>query len=162
MKSFYNILFSSLIFLAVYTNCVFSQNSQANWINYNQQYFKIQLAQDGLHRIPYSSLLQAGIPVDNIDPRWIQIFFQGEEQYIYIHGEGTSGIFDPNGYIEFYGQRNKSELDLEFYDNPNNCVNPDYSMYSDMTCFIAIFYKQSWITNVSDNNLKIARLMQDL
>ena len=157
MKSFYNILFSSLIFLAVYTNCVFSQNSQANWINYNQQYFKIQLAQDGLHRIPYSSLLQAGIPVDNIDPRWIQIFFQGEEQYIYIHGEGTSGIFDPNGYIEFYGQRNKSELDLEFYDNPNNCVNPDYSMYSDTSAYFLTWNfstNNRRFTNVSDNNFE--------
>ena len=81
-----------LFFLLVYTNYVYSQDSHTSWINYNQQYYKIQLSQDGLYRIPYANLLQAGIPVDNIDPRWIQIFFQGQEQYIYIHNEGTATL----------------------------------------------------------------------
>ncbi|MCK9254180.1 MAG: hypothetical protein GX793_08115 [Bacteroidales bacterium] len=138
-----------LFFLLVYTNYVYSQDSHTSWINYNQQYYKIQLSQDGLYRIPYANLLQAGIPVDNIDPRWIQIFFQGQEQYIYIHNEGTSGIFDPNSYIEFYGKRNKSKLDLGFYDDPDNCVNPDYSMHSDTSAYFL-----TWNTSINNKRFK--------
>ncbi len=141
-----NILVFILLFLTKFAS---SQSSEASWINYNQQYYKIQVAADGLYRIPYSNLLQAGIPVDNIDPRWIQIFYHGQEQYIYIQGEGTNGIFDPNGYIEFYGKRNKSELDLGFYDDPNNCVNPDYSFHSDTSAYFL-----TWNTSINNKRIK--------
>ncbi|HOZ30737.1 MAG TPA: C25 family cysteine peptidase, partial [Bacteroidales bacterium] len=38
-------------------------------------------------------------------------------------------------YIEFYGKRNRGELDLDFYDDPDNQVNPDYSFYSDTSVY---------------------------
>jgi hypothetical protein len=125
------ILIATLLFSPV----VYPQTAGNEWINYDQQYFKIQVNSDGIFKVTYTQLLQAGVPVNLIDPRWIQIFHKGEEQYIFIQGEGTTGIFDPNGYIEFYGKRNRSELDLDFFDDPNNCVNPDYSMYSDTAAY---------------------------
>lgn len=112
-----------------------SQTFGNEWINYDQQYFKIHVSNDGIYRVSYSSLAAAGIPVGSIDPRGIQIFHNGEEQYIYIQGENSSGIFDPNSYIEFYGMRNRGELDLDFYDNSSNQVNPDYSFYSDTSAY---------------------------
>lgn len=112
-----------------------AQSYANEWINYDQQYFKIHVSQDGIYKIPYSTLVSAGIPAGSLDPRNIQIFHNGEEQYIYIHGENSSGIFDPSGYIEFYGKRNRGELDLDFYDNPANQVNPDYSFYSDTSVY---------------------------
>jgi len=128
------ILFCILIFIEIST--IGKAQSYANeWIDYNQQYFKIHISQDGIYRIPYTTLLSAGIPVGSIDPRNVQIFHNGEEQYIYIHGENSSGIWDPGSYIEFYGKRNRGELDLDFYDNPANQVNPDYSFYSDTSVY---------------------------
>ena len=125
------ILISTLLVSPV----LYPQTAGNDWINYDQQYFKIQINSDGIFRVTYTQLLQAGVPVNLIDPRWIQIFHKGEEQYIYIQGEGTTGIFDPNGYIEFYGQRNRAELDLDFFDDPHNCVNLDYSIHSDTAAY---------------------------
>ncbi|MDD3740817.1 MAG: hypothetical protein PHH30_06200, partial [Bacteroidales bacterium] len=124
-----------LLLFTIASNDINAQSYANEWINYDQQYFKIHVSQDGLYRIPYSSLVSAGIPAGSLDPRNIQIFHNGEEQYIYIHGENSSGIWDPSSYIEFYGKRNRGELDLDFYDNPDNQVNPDYSFYNDTSAY---------------------------
>jgi hypothetical protein len=135
MKKLLRYIILFLIVSLLQSNFVFSQTYGDEWIDFDKQYFKIHVSEDGLYKISYSELLGAGIPVNVIDPRGIQIYYRGEEQYIYIKGEGTSGIFDPTGYIEFYGQRNRGESDLDFYDDPTSQVNPDYSFYNDTSVY---------------------------
>ncbi len=134
MKNIFN-KYIYVIILLYAVNTSIAQEYSNEWINYNQQYFKIHVSKDGLYKITYNELLSAGVPVGAIDPRWIQIFYKGEEQYIYIHGENSTGIFDPNGYIEFYGIRNKGEQDNLFFDNASNRVNNDYSFYNDTSAY---------------------------
>ncbi|HNQ66763.1 MAG TPA: C25 family cysteine peptidase [Bacteroidales bacterium] len=128
-------IFILLLLIIISGKYSIAQSYANEWINYNQQYFKIHISEDGVYRIPYATLLSSGIPVGSLDPRNIQIFHNGEEQYIYIHGENSSGIWDPGSYIEFYGKRNRGDLDLDFYDNPANQVNPDYSFYNDTSVY---------------------------
>src|SRR5690349_19795454 len=75
------------------------------WINFSQSYFKIPVAKDGIYRLDYSTLDATGFPVGSVDPKTIQIFHRGVEQAIYVEGE-TDNIFDPEDFVEFYGQRN--------------------------------------------------------
>ncbi len=149
-KILYTLLFALSFFSALY-----AQNYGNEWINYNQTYYKIKVAQDGIYRLPYQTLVNSGFPADEIDPRRIQIFYEGEEQYIYVHSEGTTGIFDPNGYIEFYGKRNRGYRDVVLWSNPEDCVNPDYSLFSDTSVYF-ITYNSSLSNRrmlpVSDNN----------
>ena len=37
------------------------------WIRYDQQYYKIMVAEDGVYRIPYEALESSGLPVGAID-----------------------------------------------------------------------------------------------
>jgi len=92
----------------------FTQDYGNNWINYNQQYFKVKVWQEGIYRINRQSLLFAGIPVSSVDPRKIQVYRDGQEQYIYLEGE-SDGIFDPNDFIEFYATKNDGSLDKKLY-----------------------------------------------
>ncbi len=131
------------------SNFVLAQEYGNEWIDYDQQYFKLHVREDGLYKVTYSELLAAGVPVNVIDPRGIQIYYKGEEQYIYIHGEGTSGIFNSAGYIEFYGIRNRGNQDEAFFDNPSNRVNDDYSFYNDTSAYFL-----TW--NFSTSNRRIA------
>ncbi len=114
---------------------LFAQEYGNEWINYDQKYYRISVTEDGMYRISYQELANGGFPAGSIDPRWIQLFYQGEEQYIYIEGEGTNGIFDPNGYIEFYGKRNRGYRDTIMFDEPANCINPDYSLFTDTSAY---------------------------
>ncbi|NLM92959.1 MAG: hypothetical protein GX168_08450, partial [Bacteroidales bacterium] len=84
------------------------------WINYNQQYYTIKVHEQGLYRIGYSTLLEAGVPLGSFDPRSFQVFHRGEEQPIIVRNE-QSGLFQPGDYILFYGERNDGQLDEELY-----------------------------------------------
>jgi hypothetical protein len=151
MKCF---LHSALFLMMIISINVHAQNLGNEWINYDQEYYRVPVTEDGIHRIPYQILVNRGFPANEIDPRRIQLFYEGEEQYIYIKGEGSNGIFDPSGYIEFYGQRNRGYRDTVLWDNPENCINPDYSLFTDT----AIYYLTY---NTSINNRRIANITAD-
>ena len=85
------ILFESQIKAQIYGN---------EWIAYGQSYYKIKIAQNGVYRIDSATLAGAGI--FGIDPRNIQLFNKGVQQYIYIKGE-SDGFINLGDYIEFYG-----------------------------------------------------------
>ena len=90
-----------------------SQPYANEWINYSQQYFKIKVPTDGVYRINYATLVSEGIPIQTFDPRQIQIFGRGEEQYIFIKGE-NDGVFNSTDYIEFYAKRNDGWYDKKY------------------------------------------------
>lgn len=119
------------------------------WINFNQKYFKITLAQNGIYRLDYPTLSVAGVP-DSIDSRHFQIFFRGEEQYIYVKDENGDHRINGSDYIEFYGRKNDGSLDSLLYNNhitlypPSKHPNPYYSLFSDTSAY---FLTWNWQTN---------------
>ena len=90
------------------------------WINFQQTYFKIPVAQKGLYRISTNELRQAGVPVSTLNPTSIQLFFRGKEQAIFIQGE-TDNRLDESDYLEFYGEGNDGTQDSLLY-LPHSCL----------------------------------------
>lgn len=107
--------------------------------------YKIAVAETGMHKLTYDFLKnELEIPIDDIDPRKIQILGNGggvlpvslvtevtddlAENAVEIVGEGD-GSFDENDYILFYGQgasvwtynaaNEQFEKPMNFYDNNN-------------------------------------------
>ncbi|MEQ9298263.1 MAG: C25 family cysteine peptidase [Cyclobacteriaceae bacterium] len=104
------------------------------WIDYNQTYFKIKLAEDGIYRLSRQELIEAGVPVASIDPRRVQLFHNGNEQAIHIQGQ-SDGIFDQVDYIEFYGRRNTGETETALYRTPDAQPHPYHSLFSDSSSY---------------------------
>lgn len=100
------------------------------WISYDQQYWKMPVAEDGLVRISFDDLQAAGFPVNSVDPRNIQVFARGKEEYIHVVGE-DDGTFDGSDYIEVYCEGNDGWLDIQMYDNPEHHAHPGYSLFND-------------------------------
>ena len=94
----------------------FTANAQYNneWISYNQKYFKFTVSQEGIYRIDSTTLAQY-YNLSTLNPKNIQLFFGGKEQFLYIKGEADNKI-------------NTSDY-LEFYLNPKT-VNPDSVLYT--------------------------------
>ncbi|MBI5648868.1 MAG: hypothetical protein HZC40_00215, partial [Chloroflexi bacterium] len=63
--------------------------------------FKIAINQTGIYRLSYAALTAAGVPT-SVDPRTFKIKKNGNEIPIRVNNE-TSGVFDPNVSIDFYG-----------------------------------------------------------
>jgi hypothetical protein len=107
------------------------------WINYNQSYYKIAVVKNGIHRLTYDDLSTAGVPVNSVDPRRIQIFRRGVEQAINFHYLETpaDALFEQGEYLEFYGEKNDGATDVDLYKNPAHHPHSYYNLYSDTATY---------------------------
>lgn len=118
----------------------FAVNSQFSndWIDFDQDYYKFPVAEDGIYRIPFSSLSGSGIPVGSIDAAHYQLYRMGEQVPVYVTRD--FGILQASDFIEFYGRKNRGELDRELYEDPDaDQLNPEYSLFND-----TIHYFLTW------------------
>ena len=145
---------SIIIYFAIISISSFAQYAN-NWINYSQKYYKFPIVSDGVYRITYSDLANAGVNISAINsPKNYQIYGRGEEVAIYVHNE-NSGVFTSSDYIEFYAQKNDGWYDAELYKHPSYQPNTDYSFYTDTAYYYFTF--NSSVANkrlqiVNDNN----------
>lgn len=126
-----NLLYVLLTFL-VFTGATDAQ--QAAWYNYNQTYYKIQTANDGVYRVTADVLAGSGLNLAGVDPRNISLYHRGKEVAIYVFGE-NDGTFNGEDYIEFFGLRNDATLDRLLYTDFGELPNPYYNTTSDTTAF---------------------------
>lgn len=126
----------SLILLSLATLLHASSYAQFGneWIDYNQQYWRFQVAQDRFVRISYDELLNAGFPVNTVDPELIRMYSRGQEQVINIVGS-QDGSFDQGDFIEVYVRKNDGWLDTQIYDDPANQANRSYSLFNDTASY---------------------------
>lgn len=110
-----------------------AQNYGNEWIDYSQQYYKIKIVEDGVYRISQQELASAGVPTGTFDPRNLQLFRDGVEQYIYVAGENDA-VFSSGEYIEFVGNRSNGSLDVQTYPLTER-VNEHHNMYTDTAVY---------------------------
>lgn len=109
----------------------FSQTPFGNeWVDPNAFYYKLPVMTEGIHRISYTTLMNAGFPVAFADPRSFKMYARGVEIPIHVQGE-QDGIFDANEYVEFVGEPNTAAFDSLLYSVVDGQPNPKYSIFSD-------------------------------
>ncbi|MES2838607.1 MAG: C25 family cysteine peptidase [Bacteroidota bacterium] len=139
----------AFLFLLFAFNSLIAQPYGNEWINYNQNYFKFKIAHDGVYKISYAELSNAGFPVASTNPKNIQIFGRGVEIPVYIEGE-SDNVFNSSDFIEFYAQRNDGWFDKETYDIAANHLNPHYSLINDTAT-----YYITWNTSLNNRRLVV-------
>ncbi|HRH66057.1 MAG TPA: C25 family cysteine peptidase [Bacteroidia bacterium] len=140
--------------LSCFASFLWAQPYENSWINNSQPYYKIKISQEGIYRINQQTLLFAGVQVTGSDPRKIQLFHNGIEQYIYIEGE-NDGQFNPSDFIEFYGEKNDGNLDSKLYADPSWQPTPSYSLFTDTSVYFLTISNSTngkRLTQVNDNN----------
>lgn len=122
------------------------------WIQEGQLYFKIRISRDGVYRIEYNTIKNAGLS-ESITGSQLQLFRNGVEVPISV---SSSGNWSEGDYLTFQGYYNKSEMDVySFPGRANDIVNPKASMYSDTaTYFLTI--------NPAGNGLRTQVITNDL
>jgi len=125
------------------------------WIDYTQSYFKIKIAEDGMHRLSYNDLNNAGIFSGTIIPQGqnLQLFKNGQSISFFV---SEVGILATNDFLTFYGEKNRGQIDKYLYLQPEYQVNPKYSLFTDT----AVYYLTYAINTVNPN--LITELPNDL
>ncbi len=103
------------------------------WINFSQSYFKIRVAEDGIYRIPYQTLADAGLPLDVVPGAQFRLYRYGRQEPVFTT---TDGLFSAADFIEFFGERNRDMLDRQLFETPDqDNLNPWYSLFNDTTAY---------------------------
>lgn len=122
------------------------------WIQPGQSYWKFKVSTDGVFKIDYTTLIQAGFPVQSVPAIQIRLFALGRELPII---RTTSGLMASGDFLLFYGEKNKAALDEALFDDPALIMNPEYSMFND-----TLTYYITWNQNPSGED--ITRIANDL
>ena len=131
----------------------FEINNLDSWINYNNDYIKIAVTQDGIYRLNKTDLGNIGAPVNSIDLKTFQLFESGTEQQIFVSGE-TDGAFDEGDYIEFYGTKNYSKNDYRTINSDNQPYNTYLNIYTDTTYYFLTWGSTNGVRyNIDDSNV---------
>lgn len=102
-------------------------NQYMDWIDYNKVYYKVIVNEDGIYRMDFQELVDAGIPI-SINPRRLQMYYHGQEIPIRVIGEADNRL-DSLDYLEFYGKERDSEHDKLLYADPTGRPTQEYSLY---------------------------------
>lgn len=122
------------------------------WIRYDRPYFKIAAPEDRLYRIPYETLAQQGIPADAV----FRLYALGNEVPLYV--SSASGALGAGDFLEFFGQKNRAELDRHLFRNPDlELFNPEYSLITDTA-----FYFLTWDAAPAPQGLRHQSVVNDL
>ncbi|MEY3577416.1 MAG: hypothetical protein RL394_999, partial [Bacteroidota bacterium] len=142
-------------FMALMTTLlIISSAAQAqfnnSWIDYNKTYYKFKVGQDGLYRIPKTSLLSValeGTPVEQF-----QLWRNGQEVPLFT--SIPTGVLGDTDYLEFYGQMNDGKPDAVMYKNPAFQLSDKWSLQTDTAAYFLTVNSASAnarFTSVSNN-----------
>lgn len=103
------------------------------WLDFSRPYFKIQVAEDGIYRVDFQMLADAGFPVGTVPGSQFRLWLRGQPVRMFT---STDGAFGPQDFLEFFGEKNRGTLDRHLFDKPDEeQVNPSYSIISDTSAY---------------------------
>lgn len=129
-----------IVFLFITTFNALAQRYGNEWVNFSQTYFKFPITKEGIYRID-SATLATKFNLQTLNPKNIQVFLKGKEQFIYIKGEADDKI-NMNDYIEFYANHYRREFDSLMYSDISYIPAPYTPLFND-TIFAYIGYNNS-------------------
>lgn len=107
------------------------------WIDHANTYYKIRVADDGVYRIPYQTLTDAGFPVTTAPAAELRLYRYGLQEPLFATTDGPLG---PQDFVEFFGEKNRDALDRHLFENPDaDNLNPWYSLFNDTAAYYLVW-----------------------
>ncbi len=111
-----------------------ADNQYAEWqaVLNHDIVFKLKVKEEGIYKVTYDELVQAGFPVHDIDPTHLSLYNKGKEVPIYVKGEKDFS-FDEQDYLEFWGEKNEKTFYDKFpelYSDPFSDTNVYWLVYT--------------------------------
>lgn len=101
------------------------------WIDFSQpdNYFKIEVGENGIYRIPFDRLPATA---QTVEGRQFKLFAFGKEVPLYATNAGNLNQGD---YLEFFGEKNTTQLEKHLFKSEEEILNPYYSLFTDTTTY---------------------------
>ncbi|MBV6645331.1 MAG: hypothetical protein KI790_07765 [Cyclobacteriaceae bacterium] len=123
---------SRLLILALVTwTQAISQPYGNEWVETDQDYFKLKVAEDGWYRVNAVDLQTLGFPLSTVPASRIRMFRRGREMAINVNSNGDGTL----NFLEFYGQRNDGASDVDLYLTPESQPHQYYNLFADSATY---------------------------
>ena len=134
MRHFYILALAFLTFSGLQAQYIDGNNIKFGneWIDFDAEYFKLTVNEDGIYRLTRDELENMGFPVSSTPMSSFALFNLGEELEIYTSGEG---MMQNGDYIEFYGKKNRNEIDQYMFEVKQDQLNTEYSLITDNNAY---------------------------
>ena len=141
------VLLSSSFLMAQYNN---------EWIDYSKSYYKFKVGENGLYRIPFSTLQANGLA--NTPAEYFQLWRNGKEVPLFT--SKTAGTMSAADFIEFFGQMNDGKADAALYKKSEFQLSDKWSLQTDTAAFFLTVNSTSPNSRVlaSSNNTSSSNL----
>ncbi|MGB0425016.1 MAG: hypothetical protein ACPGED_11850, partial [Flavobacteriales bacterium] len=100
------------------------------WINYGQQYWRMNISESGPRTLTFEDFQQAGMPLQGSPIDDLRVMANGEQVNVQVADNGD-GIFNSGDAVLVNLDKNNGWLDAQLYQSPEDQNNPDYSLFND-------------------------------
>jgi hypothetical protein len=128
-KSFHTGL--ALLILMIFSSTCLKAQYNNEWIDYNKAYYKFKVGENGLYRIPFSTLQANGLA--NTPAEHFQLWRNGKEVPLFT--SKTVGVLTAADFIEFFGQMNDGKADAVLYKKPEFQLSDKWSLQTDTAAY---------------------------
>lgn len=126
---------SSLIVLFLLLSSICAQaQSELDWIDFSQSYYKIKVVEDDFYRVTRDELLAVGFPISSVSASKLQLFRRGEEVAISVDANNDNTL----NYFEFYGKAIDGTGDAPLYASGNQ-PNQHLNLFSDTATYFLTY-----------------------
>jgi len=112
------------------------------WIDINSEYLRIDVSQNALYKIDYSTLVNNGM-TGTIVGSDLKLIARGNEVAMYV---SENGIWDGDEILYFWGQKNDGWLDKSMYADPDWHHSDNYSTITDTISY--------FLTRATDGSIR--------
>jgi len=125
----------TFLFLCFCSTLIYAQTNYGfEWIRSYQAYYKFKVSENAVYRIDSALLANSGLNLSGLNPKRFQIFKNGVEQFVFVHGE-NDGVFNKSDFIEFYAEKNDGKADAELYRTPQEQPHTLSSLFTDTAVY---------------------------
>ncbi|NQX92148.1 MAG: hypothetical protein HRT74_08525, partial [Flavobacteriales bacterium] len=118
----------SLSFIFCILICSLAVGQGNDWIQYNQQYWNVQVAEDEVEVIEAQNLLNSGFPA-NTPVEEVRVLYRGLEQMVSVVDTDQDGIFNNSDELIVFARKNDGWMDAGLYESAQ--TNRNYSLFND-------------------------------
>ena len=120
-----------IVVVLLFSNHLFSQPLNNEWIDFNKTYYKFKVGATGLYRINQTTLSSVGL--GSVPAEQFQLWRNGVQ--VPLNTSISSGIFSAQDYLEFWGEMNDGKLDKYLYKNQANQLSDKLSLQTDTATY---------------------------
>ncbi len=142
-----------ILFLLLIVLSYVSVNAQYGneWIDYSKTYYKFRVGAEGLYKVPYGTLLDAGL--GGLAGNGFRLYREGEEVPLYASSNTTMSGSD---YLEFYAYGADGNFDGELFEDASFQLHQYTSLFTDSITYYIAWEATSSNSLITDANNDIS------